>query len=355
MNSPIIILILVTVLCILFQKSKLVTCLTFVFIWTLSWTSNQPDYANYQIMFLDETSSDIGYAWISRISKNIGLDYYSFRLLFLAVGWIIYAWFIIRFSKRCALVSAIYLWTMSLFDMVQNRNFVAFSICLIGISMLFENQSLRKQIHFFVSILIASSIHITCAFFLIFLVLNKNTLSKLSKFQICLFSVICAAILIIFFSKEISTKVDNYDTGVSTLTKGLLLLLFIFNIAYINYVKHLIPNKFAIQNLSSWQKSYSVDNKNTMWMYNIALCLLLPASFMSLSALRIFRYSGIMNICYSINRVNTKLLSLNLILTIILIIYSCSYLLVSYLMHKTSFLLILYPPFYSNDFYALFE
>ena len=351
MNTPLVLLILVTLLCLFFQRSKLITCLTFFFIWTLSWTESQPDYSNYHTMYFDETSTDIGYAWITLLGNTVGWDYFTFRLVFLGVGWIIYAWFIIKFSKRCALISVIYLWTLSVYDMVQNRNFVAFAICLIGISLLFRNQSLKNQFCFFIIILIASSIHVTCAFFLLFLVLNKNILERLSKFQIFISSVICAIILLFFFTQQILYKIDNYDTGVSTLTKTLLLLLFITNIVFIYYVKRFRTWDKWIEKLSYSQRSYSFINKDTIWKYNVALLLLLPASFMSLSALRIFKYSGLLNVCYASNRLETHYFFNNVFLTLLLIVYSGSFSLVSYMMHALSFLHVVMPPFYDNIFY----
>lgn len=340
-----------TLLCLIFQKSKFLTLITFIFLWTLSWTKSQTDFNNYEIMYLQGEASDVGYYFLTYIFYNLGFDYYEFRLFFLGIGWSIYAWFIIKYSKKCAFTTIIYLWTVALFDMEQNRNFVAFSICLIGLTFILKNRSLKNQLRFATTILIASSFHITCAYFLIFLFLDKEIISKLSFTKIAIIIIVIASVLIYFFSKQISDKVENYNTGVSTLSKILITLLLLCNYLFIRFVRN---RKISLKNiiqLTTSQYNLAIRDKEKIYLYNAGIFLLLPAAFMALSSLRIYRYMEILNLCYITDRLTSRSLTHRLFFNIITIIYSGSFLLVSYYMHLNSFLIVILAPFYDNDFY----
>lgn len=352
MTIIIIILGIISLSCLIFQKSKSLTLITFLFLWTLSWTRSQTDFNNYEIMYLQGDASDIGYAIITHIFYRLGVDYYEFRLFFLAIGWSIYAWFTIKYSKKCAFTSIVYLWTVALFDMEQNRNFVAFSICLVGLTFIIKNHSLKNQIKFASTVLIASLFHITCAYFLIFLFLDKRVISKLSPIKILIILFICGGLLLYFFSRQISDKVENYNTGVSVLSKVLITVLLICNFLFIRFVKERKLSSRIIHQLTTPQYNLTVYDKDKIYLYNAGLFLLLPAAFMALSSLRIYRYMEILNLCYITDRLTSQSLIKRTFFNILTIVYSGSFLLVSYYMHLNSFSIVILSPFYDNDFYS---
>lgn len=355
MNTPLTLLVIITIFCLLFQKSKLLTVLCFFFIWTLAWTTKQPDYANYQLMFDNSDATDLGFRWLTNFAKSFKLDYFTFRLIFLAIGWSIYCWFVLKYAKRCSLTAIIYLWTGSLYDMVQNRNFVAFSICLIGICYLFKTQKMttRRQIVYAGFVLLASSIHVTCAFFLILLIFNKITINKFSPVQIGFICLVAVIVFYYIFSDIVTEKILNYDTGVSVTTKFAVILLFTLNLAFIRYARNYNPRNNKVS-CSDKDKMYLTTLQNNTLIINSALLLLLPAAFMSMSALRVYRYIGIINFSYVTNKIKSQNTIKSLFLTLLILVYSSSFFIVVYMMHLSSFMLVIFPPFYDNIFYSPF-
>lgn len=346
-----IIALILSILGLFIQQSKILTCIIFIFIWTLAWTTKQPDYINYEISYNNGFNTDLGYSYVSGIFKSIGLTYFEFRLILLGFAWLIYATFIIRFAKRCSLVAVLYLWTTSIYDMVQNRNFLAFSICLIGLSLILIRPSYRNQLIYILLIILASSIHITSLFFMIFFFANKNFINSVSRSTIIIISIISALVILFLFTTNVSNKLSSYDVGVSNLTRLLLIILFLFNFLFIRYVSNFKCDTSFQYSLTAQQNDFSSKQFSPIYYYNIALFLLLPAAFMSLNAMRIYRYMGILNISYVSNKLHSHILFDNVFYTLLIILYASSFALVSYLMHSTSFLQVVIPPFQYNIFY----
>lgn len=350
MNTVVILFIIFAVAGLSFHKSKILTTVIFFFIWTMAWTDLQPDYYNYLQMYNYEEADDYGYLLLMIIFKHWGFDYFDFRLVLLAVGWTIYAWFIIKYAKKCSLVAALYMCTVSFYDTVQNRNFFGFALCLIGISFLIEKNNFKSKILFILMVLTAASIHITCCFFLLFLIFDKNFLSKASMPLKVGISVALLLVLYYYYA-EIESKIAAYDVGVSTTTKLLLILLFIANFLFIKYSSSFRTSQKVLQKFNKAQEIYSISPNKNIVFYNMALFVLLPASIMSLNALRFYRYMEILNLCYITDRLNAKTAFHRILLTIAILVYAASFGLVSYLMHSTSYLSVVLPPFLDNQFY----
>ncbi|MCH5219359.1 MAG: EpsG family protein [Muribaculaceae bacterium] len=351
MNPAILVLVCLCILALFFQKSKILTCIIFFFIWTLAWTRLQPDYVNYEIMYNLEINKDLGYYGLSLLFKKIGFDYFSCRLIILAAGWSIYLWFIIKFARRCSLVAALYLCTVSFYDTEQNRNFFGFALCLIGISALFKDYTVKGLIKFGFWVLLGTSMHSMNFFFFVFGLLNKNVLKRVSKVQLVLIAAFFAGALWFLFSQVIIDKIEAYDLGVSSLTKNLLIILFIVNIIFIIFVRKFRLKSSITKTLTISQKKYSISENNILY-FNLALFALLPAAFYSLSALRVYRYMEILNLSYVTDKLASKWPLTNIGLNFLIILYGASFGIVAYLMHSSSYWDVVLPEFYANEFYA---
>jgi hypothetical protein len=133
MNTVTILFIILGLSGVFFQRSKILALVIFFFVWTLAWTTTLPDYFNYKYGFEHETFNDVGYQFVSSIFLDSHIPFFNFMLTFIGAGIAILAWFVIKFAKRCSLVASLYLWTTARYDIVQYRNFAAFTIILIGV------------------------------------------------------------------------------------------------------------------------------------------------------------------------------------------------------------------------------
>lgn len=347
MNIIIFLFIILTLLGLVFQKSKLLTIIVFLFVWTLAWCTNLPDYYNYENAYEIDFFSDPGYMLVSFFFKKWGFDYFDFRLCFIGFGLFCYLFFILKFAKRCSLVACLYLCTLSFYDIVQNRSFVAFGISLIGMYFLISKKSVFGKILYVGLVLLASTIHISISFYLIFLFADKKILARIPKIVLIVVALIFVIVLQYMFSSQYALMVERYDVGVSTLTKSLLVVLFVSNLVFIK-----IWNSNKGDSWLSTLQSQYVRNKGELVLYfNIALLLVLPAAFMSLNAMRLYRYMGVVNYTFVTNKFRNSCMLNTLRLTLIIVLYAVSYGIISYLMHSTSFFEIVDPILYENLFY----
>lgn len=332
------------------QKSKFLSALIFFFCWSLAWCKDLPDYDVYNYTYQQGKMGDIGYDLIANLFLNIGCDYFQFRLFYMGLGLLIFCWFIIKFANRCSLVSSLYLYSMFLLDVVQYRNFVAFAIILIGIYVLIKYKSPKNNLLYAVIVCIAGTFHITVLFYLIF-IFSKETIKKISLPVLISVGITCILIINYFFVTRLQEKFDAYNYGVSNLTRSLLFILFIGNLIFVKIWSRKQTQKLNVGNKQLTQlQQFFVSKRNQYVLYfNYALILILPGAFMSLSALRLYRYMGVINYAYIADKFNQD--KYNIFNTIILLFYATAFLGLMYLMHSTQMNYILNSVFNQNLFY----
>jgi hypothetical protein len=312
----------------------------------LAWTTTLPDYNNYLYGYEHETFTDVGYQFVSSLFLNVGIEYFDFKMTFIGLGVAILAWFVIKFAKRCSLVASLYLCTTSIYDIVQYRNFVAFSICLIGFYVLVVYKNKISRIVFGAISLLAASVHVTTLFYAIFFMADKRFIQKISKVWLIIIVAIIAIVGNYYFAGVLESKFERYDVGVSMLTRTLLVSLFIGNLFFILYVN----KRKNSAKLSIAQSQYVDTTINFVVLANTFLLVLLPAAFLSLNALRIFRYMAIINFVFVSNKFSNRNLGIvgN---TVVTLVYSIVYFEVAYLMHSSSFNIIIDTIFNDNLFF----
>ena len=143
---------------------------------------------------------------------------------------------------------------------------------------LISKKSVFGKILYVGLVLLASTIHISISFYLIFLFADKKILARIPKIVLIVVALIFVIVLQYMFSSQYALMVERYDVGVSTLTKSLLVVLFVSNLVFIK-----IWNSNKGDSWLSTLQSQYVRNKGELVLYfNIALLLVLPAAFMSL-------------------------------------------------------------------------
>jgi hypothetical protein len=332
MNIVVTLYLLLGVLGILFQRSKLLAVIIFFYIWTLAWNTTLPDFGNYQIAYFHETSKDVGYKFVSAQFLNFQVPFFYFMLSFVGAGMCLLAWFVMKFAQRCSLVAALYLWTTARYDIVQYRNFVAFSVILVGIYFLIAYKNKISKIVFSILSFVAASVHVTTIFYWIFVVANKKFLKKVSKVWL-VFSVIVVGCLVnYYFADILESKFESYNVGVSILTRSLLIILFISNLFFIRYVN----KRKNSARLTTVQTKYMDVHVDFVVLANTFLLILLPAAFLSLNAMRIFRYMAIINFIFISNKFSNRPSGIvgN---TIVSVMYAAIYAFICYVMHIEEF------------------
>jgi hypothetical protein len=328
------------------QRSKILALIIFFFVWTLAWTTTLPDYVNYKYGFEHETFKDVGYQYVSSLFLNYGVPFFNFMISFIGAGIVILALFVIKFAKRCSLVSALYLWTTARYDIVQYRNFVAFTIILIGVYVLIQYKNKISRIIFGALTLVAASVHVTTIFYAMFVVADKRFIRKVSKIWLVILVVSVAVLGNYFFADVLDSKFERYDVGVSMLTRTLLSVLFIGNLIFIIYVN----KRQNSSKLTRAQSQYVDPNVNFVVLANTFLMILIPAAFLSLNAMRIFRYMAIINLIFISNKFSDRVFGIvgN---TIVIILYSAIYAFICYVMHISEYQNIIDSITYDNLFY----
>jgi hypothetical protein len=149
-----------------------------------------------------------------------------------------------------------------------------------------------------------------------------------------------------YFADVLESKFERYDVGVSVLTRSLLIMLFIGNLFFIRYVSKR-PNSLQ---LTALQSQYVDTNVNFVVLANTFLMILIPAAFLSLNAMRIFRYMAIINFVFISNKFSNRTSGVvgN---TMVSIMYASIYAFICYVMHIEEFQHIIEAITKGNLFY----
>lgn len=337
---------------ILIQRSKILTILIYLFTWTLMWTRYTADFSNYAHIYMKNDFRDGGFAFLCGIGNALGLEFFEFYLALGAIAYFSYCLFTIRYCRKDALVAGLYLLFISWFDIVQFRNFVAFSIVLFAIPLLFKTKRLNILIYSTVVVL-ASFLHITVIFYLVFAFMNRETF----RFENFKRYIIPFIFMIVFFYLGMSIFLeraeflaDNYSAGVSAKTKFFIVLTMLASIAYIWWWNR----KPARMDLTERQMELSENPKMNILFFNLSTLILMPIAFQSMTIFRLYKYLAVLNFGFVSNKF-AKSKDMRIVPeTLILVLYGASYLGLFIFFHLKQFLPnVVRPILYHNEIYSL--
>lgn len=162
-----------SLLAIIWGKSKKISFLFCLFMWILfGWNFYNGDYEAYENLyynFLADLSIgqyEVGYRLLIYLGNTIGL---SFQEFFIVISFLIislYYRFFSKFSSSPAIFFLCYFWIFFPLDYVLLRNTLAFAIILQGFYCVFFNTK-RKYLKYFLCVTIAFTIHSSSIFFLL--------------------------------------------------------------------------------------------------------------------------------------------------------------------------------------------
>lgn len=145
-----------------------------LFAWIIfAFNYNNPDFENYRILYDYGvegvyTRIEIGYIFICRIAKAIGLTFVEFRALIGLVGFLIIKNSLQKYTNNIGLILLSYLLYPFLFEAIQIRMFIVSVVVLFSIRYL-EEFSKINIIKFVTCILLAASFQVASIFFLVLL------------------------------------------------------------------------------------------------------------------------------------------------------------------------------------------
>ncbi|WP_409025077.1 EpsG family protein [Flavobacterium sp.] len=229
-----------------YKKSKVLLVIVFVLMWLLFgfnfWNADYPMYQRLYNVPIDELvffKFEGGYCFLMYFFKALDLNFQQFLISISGIILLLVFRFFFVFSHFPALLAVCFFWFFFPFEYVILRNFLAFAIVLQGLHCVLKNER-HYKLKFIFFVILASTIHISSIFYLIFLLAFREKelkIKTISLIVVCLLLLVSISHHFIFYilslySKE---KVLFYATGFplfflysSLLIINLILVFYIF-------------------------------------------------------------------------------------------------------------------------------
>lgn len=176
------------VTCFIFPKSRIVTILGFVFLWSLwGWNTWNGDYDAYSDIYYDTyyasietTTVEKGYFILNKAALELGFSFQQFLVVISAVVLSLMLFFTLNIAKYPALYFLIY-YFIFITEFVFIRNYISDTLLLLAFLLVFL-QVKYNRFWFIVLVLVCCSFHYSSILFLIFLYpIYANTPLKFTK------------------------------------------------------------------------------------------------------------------------------------------------------------------------------
>lgn len=333
-------------LALIFNKSKLICILLFVFMFTLSgWNTWNGDYDAYErlynnsILLADEYEP--GYVLINTIFNILGIKYQTFLQVIYAFVLFVFAYAAIKYSKYPALYSAFY-FIVFILEYVFLRNYLSHTLLLFAFIMVIKEVRFYK-IWFVALVIIASTMHSTAIVWLAFLFLIGNNTKILNIKKSLLFFSILALGSFFFLMPVLSVLGGNYAFKIQAYLykDGLTTVFFIHPVIVLlvyNYFKIVLNKGTAPKEI---RKLYClIINVNIVSLVYLSLYIHIPYFARFLRFLFAF---DILFMLSAFHYIKIKRAKINMTLTFCLIIFS-----LCVLFYKSSHHFATYPLFKNN-------
>lgn len=169
----------ILIICALFRhRSRPLTFLILAWTWImLGWCSGNADYGiylgRYNNYMAFASRTEVGYTYLMQLGNNVGLTYHQFLPLAMLVYVAIIGWVACKLSAEPAYVLALYLIFPACMEATQLRFTFATAFILLGFYFLFYDKEKKPELKYLCCIAIASSLHMSAAIFLLFVILRR--------------------------------------------------------------------------------------------------------------------------------------------------------------------------------------
>ena len=259
------------------------------------YNTDNADYKLYQDIYLAEGNnfftSNILFQLLCKLGNILQLDYQTFRCFLLYFGLFSMFNFVRKYSDNVLFIIILYTLSSAIMDGIQFRQFTAMGIYLFVLPLLLKENSKKSVVVYIVGTIIASLIHISFIFFLLFLFIKVDRKKR----------IIVASVITIFAlaSFIIMSKTNLLITLVSQiLTEDKVNLYFIdtkYHSSYLQVIQFIFTQQvFMLTLLYVYTKigKVRIKDKNFIWSVisiNILMLCLSPIFFYSLQFRRVFR------------------------------------------------------------------
>lgn len=277
------------------KKSRLLVVVNFFITWIIiSGYFSGVDIDNYRYDYFILTYggksmfSDLGYVLLCKLFIGFGIDFFMFKkiVVFICLTLVFYS--IKRMNGNILMIMSYYLIYQSVFDAIQFRNFIGFSILMVAYIFLMENTKKSKFIYLTL-ILLSSLFHSVMIVYCIYLLIDDDKLSIKLRNIIIIFSIILTLFTFVngksiplisnFFMSDNNMNIYLSSSGDSL---AFILPITILSI-FIFFERYLIKMK-------------RLNNFNTK-VFNIDLltCIFIPLFIVSFQWYRILRNIVVLN------------------------------------------------------------
>lgn len=206
---------------IIFSREKFQSYITLLFLWVLfAFSYGNADYNIHLRKYTQYQTLDSQTEWLYNkimvIFNHLGLSYQEFLIVLSVFVLLIIFNFVRKHTKSPAWVLAMYMIYPFCMDVTMVRYTLAISIVYIGLNFLFEGEK-WWVIKYCICVLIASMIHLSSIFCLLFMLPKFMDLKKLFKLMVLLSIglTVFASFLTSFVDKLVSISFLNIGTKLS--------------------------------------------------------------------------------------------------------------------------------------------
>ena len=197
---------------LIFKKSRSLSYLIFIYLWILfAFSFENADYYihlrrfNYYDVLTSQT--EILYNFLMSFFNTIGLSYRAYLIIISFFILLVFLKFISNYSKNVAFVLSLYMIYPFCMDVNMVRYTLAISFVYVALDILYKGNEYWK-IKYILFISIASMIHLSAIFFLMFLLVRSF---KFKSYNIVVLSITVALIFLKKYFQPIIFKLINID------------------------------------------------------------------------------------------------------------------------------------------------
>lgn len=307
------------------KKSKFIGSILFLFIFiSFGWNYDNPDYDNYlQKYELNNdsifASGEIGYNFLCYLANQLHLTFQQFRII---IGFFCFALLfnIIRHVSRYPnLVIAIYLFFFFFIDVTQIRNFLSFVIVLYAFyKFLYFGTTSINIIKYCLLLIVATSIHFSSAFFLVFVL----ALRRIELKHVLIVTAIAGfieTVIYIFLENYLGKLVLYNEDRITMFAAVCFSLVQVLNYYAVKYVS--ATNSKYMKNSGNSKNKITAERMDIIVRCNMLLICLIPFYLDGSVFTRIFRYMAIINVIYLCNVIPTRFNQKYLLVLLVYVAY----------------------------------
>lgn len=306
MNILVFLYIIFIVVSILAPKSKGLAFVIFVFAALMMGLNLQnPDSDGYMNEYewakwdFDITLKlEFGHYYLMKLCNIFHLSFIEYKVIVASITYYLIYFSTIRFTKYSSLIAGLYLLCYLPLDVTQYRNIFAFSIILFGVFYFLLSEKKYGILFYTIIVLIASTIHISCLFYLVF-ILARYRFSVPLFIVLMVISILVSTYLLINFNSYIDVAMKNMEGKAEEETSI---------IARIFYISLQVIDCLYLWLIGKKYRKINVDSHIDDFFFrtNLLLLLLSPMYAFDMNFFRLVRNWLLPTMMYIVNRVSIK-------------------------------------------------